>query len=1232
MSNIYDYENKIASLVQSQFPSFYESEGQGFIDFVKAYYTWLEVTNNPINMARSLLSYRDVDTTPDAFLLFFKNKYLNNIQFTTASNKRLFIKNSLDFYRAKGTPRAVDLFFRLIYGVNADVYLPGEDVFRLSDGQWVKPTYLEVTHTERNLDCVGQTITGLASGATAFVDRLVRRRINSKYIDIFYISAITGDFLTNESLSIDTDLTGIPVVIGSLTTADVIDGSNAFSIGDTIIITSTNGLQAKASVTGVTNTTGQVDFSLVDGGWGYTVNAEIIISNSVITYTNATNTFLQFEKVNQPLANIVYGSLAGGTFANGNVIEKYAANGTVMGTGTIISTTATNSTAGSLLAQVGVLSNGSISNLNYTSAFAKQGNAVTATTTTFTDKTASANVVGSNATAVGISNVGNTFYATSNAYVYGLTSNNFANITAIANGSSANVKFTNLVYSETIYLNNDLIGANNSGLVPFLNIILNGSNSNVASNGYGFAKKPSANINSRIFDALTYTPMTVGVIGNLTNVNPGNAYSVKPFITAYEKYYAGLYKLYYTVDLTNPTRSYSLGETVEQTITVSNSVTLTVNNSASTWQVGEFVYQSNGTSNIATGILQAQTISSNVGNLVIFSVSGAFVTNSTARINGLTSTAGANISAVNTTSYFANAKAIVQSQTGDSLSLKRISTLDLSTSGANLVGISSGATATVASITPQSPPQSGLNANIAANVTTANGTVANVVVYDSGFGYVNGEIATFTSEDGSRSGTLELTLAKQGQSEGYYKSTKGFISNDKYLFDGDYYQEYSYEVRSPLAFETYTDVLNKVLHLAGTKPFGQVILSSVTNSFINAVSYTSNISTANVVFTLTSSSNQASQIPLGSVVYQSNGTANIAFGTVTDPIFSVITIGTPSLNFVLGEHLFQPNTLTNTFGYVQSTTTNSTATTLYVSNCSMTFNASANVYGLRGFDITYTPRIIMKLNSVTNPSNTSQSFEIGENVYQGTVGSQTANGTVQNANSSTIEITLNTGTFANSTTLHGQTSNCSATLLSYSNNTFTVGENTYIDQTILFMSMSANAKSAFENNTGLKVFQQKRNPNTSTISFVNTAVGILFAVNSTSLIVSETFGNFTNNAYIELETLPEANGTVVSVLPLQSYYGTVAATNSTVVTLSPTNISQSDAGKILKANTSNTRVSMGSVGENFAFYAVTSVINTMRVQTVNGFFVANSTVNAISTTNTSPIYTATLSGVDYVQL
>jgi hypothetical protein len=110
-------------------------------------------------------------------------------------------------------------------------------------------------------------------------------------------------------------------------------------------------------------------------------------------------------------------------------------------------------------------------------------------------------------------------------------------------------------------------------------------------------------------------------------------------------------------------------------------------------------------------------------------------------------------------------------------------------------------------------------------------------VVDSGFGYIEGENATYTSSDGLRSGFARINLGKKGVSEGFYKNKNGQLSDSKKLFDGEYYQDYSYEVRTGIEADKYSDMLKKVLHVAGTKMFSAVVLSKSASMSTNIKSY-----------------------------------------------------------------------------------------------------------------------------------------------------------------------------------------------------------------------------------------------------------------------------------------------------------------------------------------------------------------------------------------------------------
>jgi uncharacterized membrane protein len=440
MKNI---EKRISPLIQSQFPSFYQEEGENFIAFVKAYYEWLEnsgtyvnysgntvtqyiasnndiievtadqlanstymssitryqpIDANPLYHARRLPDYRDIDSTTDDFIVHFKEKYLKNIQFDTATNKKLLVKNSLDLYRAKGTERAVDLFFKLVYGTAAEVRYPAEKIFRLSDGVYEKPEYLEIGYSIYNIDYVGKQVVGQLSGAKAFVEKYIRRRVGKGFVNLLYISGRQGDFRNGEVIGLNInnqpifDITKRSKLIGSVKRVTVQTRGRDFAVGDIVRFTNSDrGLGGLARVESIGSQTGLVDFIFIDGGYGYTLDTESIVSEKVLNLNEVTADFTSesyyrlFERGVQPVVNIGYSS-ASSDVAVGNTIYRYAANGMLAAEGRILEVSTSSNSAGFI--SVSHTSGVFVPSANYSTG-SNSTNGITFTANTLTDKSIS---------------------------------------------------------------------------------------------------------------------------------------------------------------------------------------------------------------------------------------------------------------------------------------------------------------------------------------------------------------------------------------------------------------------------------------------------------------------------------------------------------------------------------------------------------------------------------------------------------------------------------------------------------------------------------------------------------------------------------------------------------------------------------------------------------------------------------------------------------------------------
>lgn len=291
-------EKYISNFISSQFPQFYNEDGENFVLFMKAYYEWLEASGNPVYQTRRLYDYRDIDNTLESFLEYFQKKYLYGIPFNVIANKRFLLKRILDVYRSKGTIQCYRLLFKLLYNEDIEIYLPGRDILRISDGTWNEPRYLEVSANEATSSYIGKTIVGVSSGITAIVESFVEESYNTSKINILYLSNISprnGQFILGEKITelgfqTDTEsVTDAPTILGSLDKINVVNGGQGYNLGDVIKIAYrdvSNGDVISYGVDGILKITelstgfGSLNIDLLNGGFGFTANAETFLYKS----------------------------------------------------------------------------------------------------------------------------------------------------------------------------------------------------------------------------------------------------------------------------------------------------------------------------------------------------------------------------------------------------------------------------------------------------------------------------------------------------------------------------------------------------------------------------------------------------------------------------------------------------------------------------------------------------------------------------------------------------------------------------------------------------------------------------------------------------------------------------------------------------------------------------------------------------------------------------------------
>jgi hypothetical protein len=939
--------------------------------------------------SRNISNIRDIDSTLDLFVVRFKEKYLKNIEFETQTNKRLLVKNSLDLYRSKGTSRSIDLFFRLIYGVKSSVYYPGDDLFRLSDAEWFKPQYIEINSTsvDRAITLVGKQITGVNSGATAFVERYVKKKVNAGFVHAFYISNVRGTFEVNESLKNIDIFPDSPRIAGSFTGATVIEGSENFQVGDLINFESVTGLGGIGRVTSTLKKSGEVSFKLGNTGWGYTTNrvgletafsSNTFLSDTVVQLanveagqflsnvspissgsgysnndtifvssrysqgiakpsTNASGAILSIrvldrgagfypsvetptlsvinsagfpsvgtaftgkldysypkkyfeylETITQTLFTLTYNNalnvnlLTPGSTIDVNNINKLGtlieiepnsntmiismANKDIISPGDVVfldantqskvdAVTVTSRIATGRIIAVGntgiielgiprgdfeigdvvyqkdvqddivasatitknnnlTIAGGFVSVANINGVFRPTANLFVigkGTTTNTQFKTISFNAA--------IAATSNTFIDTFVPFVYSSNNGTKAFVTNKSSGSRAQYRIATLNDTQAVRLNTDRLS----------NTVLLNTRLNAAQ--FGLPLNPTANISSVIYGALTFQDMTVGAVKTLGDINPGTGYNRDPIASPFQPFITGYQARDYIFTIGDNQASFAVGEYISQDNT-KNFVKVYVANSTP-YRVGEKVHAANTTTNfIANGVIYFRDTAANYIDLEF--PEGTFPSTNNFTIKSFISVANSYI--INATPFTSTqtARGIVKENIGNQLYVKRIQLDNLFETNKNIGGELSGAAANVISIAiDMNSTPAGLNASVSGKASTANGVISGVQIIDSGYGFSNDSELEFTTSSDDRSGVVSSIKGGVGTGTGFYRTAKGFLSDVSKVHDGDYYQEYSYDILSRIPIEKYATMFKKVMHTSGTRFFGSVLIDSLVDSTLS---------------------------------------------------------------------------------------------------------------------------------------------------------------------------------------------------------------------------------------------------------------------------------------------------------------------------------------------------------------------------------------------------------------
>lgn len=283
---------KTSLLVPQQLPEFIRDNPSygNFVEFIRAYYEWMEQEGKVIHESKNLLNYADIDKTSEKFMEYYVYDFLQHFPEECLIDKKTAVKFARELYKKKGTPAAYQFLFRVLYNSDFDVFYTKDALLKPSDGLWYVTKSLKLSSTDENfLNTNNLRLYGETTKSIASIENSV---FAENKIEIF-ISNIQRLFKSGEYVTV-VDNNNQPVLFsGKKLRAKIVGQISQILInpkfrgleyqsGDPVIVygglNSANGFGAVAQVD--KTTTGSVQkVSVLDGGFGFSTDTTINFGN-----------------------------------------------------------------------------------------------------------------------------------------------------------------------------------------------------------------------------------------------------------------------------------------------------------------------------------------------------------------------------------------------------------------------------------------------------------------------------------------------------------------------------------------------------------------------------------------------------------------------------------------------------------------------------------------------------------------------------------------------------------------------------------------------------------------------------------------------------------------------------------------------------------------------------------------------------------------------------------------
>lgn len=293
-------DKNLHPLVSERLPQFVRVQHPTLVAFLSAYYEWLDLRRDSgvILSPMALKDVVDIDTTMNQFVEMFKKEYLFGFPESLALSKETgnpvntknLLKNIKQFYKAKGTEKAYEFLFRILYDTSVEFYYPKTDILKLSSGRWVQNNYIRTSNTigDSIYRAAGNTVvqknkSGSIIATAKVINVTVYQKGNFTVAELL-ISGRNGTFRTETGIEFadGPDTFVEPKIYSVVSSVNILNGGSDYQVGDDVVFSPAvgdAGQKARGTVREV-NSAGSIrSITIDDFGINYELTPSVAVSS-----------------------------------------------------------------------------------------------------------------------------------------------------------------------------------------------------------------------------------------------------------------------------------------------------------------------------------------------------------------------------------------------------------------------------------------------------------------------------------------------------------------------------------------------------------------------------------------------------------------------------------------------------------------------------------------------------------------------------------------------------------------------------------------------------------------------------------------------------------------------------------------------------------------------------------------------------------------------------------------